>query len=134
MTNSRSWIPISLPSDIPPPTGAYSPAVRAGDLLFVSGQVPRDLRTGELLGRDVHEQARHTLANLRQTLEAAGATLDDVIAVTAYLADIGAWGVFNEVYKETFRPPYPTRTVVGAQLHGFLVEVTAVAHLGRRTP
>src|SRR5919206_4851318 len=130
MSPSRSWTPVALPSDVPPPKGAYSAAVRAGELLFVSGQVPRDLRTGELLGRDVREQARHTLRNLQTALEAGGATLDDVVAVTVYLASIDDWGAFNEVSRETFTPPYPTRTVVGAQLHGFLVEVSAIAHVG----
>jgi enamine deaminase RidA (YjgF/YER057c/UK114 family) len=96
--------------------------------------VPRDVRTGELLGRDVREQARSTLQNLRGALQAAGATLDDVVAVTVYLASIDDWGAFNEVYRETFTSPYPTRTVVGAQLHGFLVEISAIAHVGRRGP
>ena len=134
MPQPRSWTAVALPPDVPPPKGAYSPAVRAGDLVFVSGQVPRDVRTGELLGRDVREQARSTLQNLRGALQAAGATLDDVVAVTVYLASIDDWGAFNEVYRETFTSPYPTRTVVGAQLHGFLVEISAIAHVGRRGP
>ena len=125
----RAWQPVSLGGDVPPPKGAYSPAVRAGDFVFVSGQVPRDPRTGQLGGDDVAAQTRHTLANLRAVLEAAGATLDDVTGVTVYLADIGDWDAFNDIYKETFRAPYPSRTVVGAQLRGFLVEVSAVAYV-----
>ena len=128
---SHRWTPVSLPADCLPPAGPYSPAVRAGDLLFVSGQVPRDPRTGAVEGGDVTAQARRTLANLRLALEAAGATVDDVVSVTVYLADENDWGAFNEVYRETFSPPYPSRTVVGARLRGVLVEVSAVASLAR---
>jgi 2-iminobutanoate/2-iminopropanoate deaminase len=123
----RSWQPISLSPDMPAPKGAYSPAARFRDLMFVSGQVPRDARTGELLGDDIRSQTRGVLENLRRALEAGGATLDDVVAVTAYLADPDDWDAFNQVYREVFRPPYPTRTTVGAGLRGILVEVSAVA-------
>jgi 2-iminobutanoate/2-iminopropanoate deaminase len=122
----RSWQPITLP-DAPPPKGAYSPAVRVGELLFVSGQVPRDVHTGELLGHDIREQSRGVLGNLRRVLEVAGAGLEDVVAVTVYLSNPEDWGAFNEVYRETFTPPYPARAVVGAGLRGILVEVSAVA-------
>ena len=123
----RSWQPITLP-DAPPPKGAYSPAVRAGDLLFVSGQVPRDFRTGELLGDDIESQSRGVLANLRRVLEVGGAGLEDVVSVTVYLADPDDWTAFNDVYRETFTPPYPARAAVGAGLRGILVEVSAVAY------
>ena len=128
----RAWTPVTLGEGYPPPRGAYSPAVRAGDLLFVSGQVPRDLRTGESVSGDVVAQSRRTLENLRLVVEAAGGTLDDVVSVVVYLADENDWESFNGVYRETFRPPYPARTVVGAGLRGVLVEISAVARL--RTP
>ena len=127
----RRWSPVTLGADVPPPAGAYSPGVRAGDLLFVSGQVPRDPRTGELVGTDVVEQTRQVLRNLQGVLEAGGATFDDLVSVTVYLADEDDWPTFNEIYRDTLRPPYPTRAVVGAQLRGILVEVSAVAYLGR---
>jgi 2-iminobutanoate/2-iminopropanoate deaminase len=127
----RAWQPVTLGDDYPPPAGAYSPAVRAGELLFVSGQVPRDPRTGATVGGDVVAQSRRVLDNLRLVLEAAGASLDDVVSVTVYLADVADWGTFNDLYRATFRPPYPARTVVGAQLRGVLVEVSAVAYVGR---
>jgi len=126
---ARAWQSVTLGDETPPPTGPYSPAVRAGDLLFVSGQVPRDPHTGALLGGDVTAQARGTLENLRRVLAAAGAGVDDVVSVTVYLADENDWGAFNAVYREVFSPPYPTRTVVGARLRGVLVEVNAVAWL-----
>lgn len=127
----RSWTPVTLGPDVPPPAGAYSPGVRAGDLLFVSGQVPKDPRTGAVVGDAVQEQTRQVLRNLEGVLAAGGATLADVVSVTVYLQDEGDWGAFNEVYKTVFAPPYPTRAVVGADLRGILVEVSAIAHLGR---
>lgn len=115
---------------MPPPAGPYSPAVRAGPFVFISGQVPRDPRTGEAAGGGITGQTRQVLTNLRRALEAAGASIEHVVQVTVYLADEQDWGAFNEVYREFFRPPYPTRTVVGAGLRGILVEVNAVAYLG----
>jgi 2-iminobutanoate/2-iminopropanoate deaminase len=130
-SSSRSWQPASLPGDIPKPVGAYSPAVRAGEFVFISGQVPRDPRTGALPGDDVESQVRQCLANVKGALDAAGATLDDVVSATVYLADVDDWGKFNDIYKETFSPPYPTRTAIGANLRGILVEISAVAYVGR---
>lgn len=130
----RRWQPVTLGPDVPPPAGAYSPGVRAGDLLFVSGQVPKDPRTGAVVGDEVREQTRQVLRNLEGVLTAGGASLADVVSVTVYLQDEDDWGAFNEVYRTVFSPPYPTRAVVGAQLRGILVEVSAIAHLGRSTP
>lgn len=130
----RSWAPVALPADVPPPKGAYSPAVRAGDLVFVSGQVPRDVRTGELVGGDdVAAQSRQTLENVRRVLAAAGASLGDVVSVTVHLARTDDWAAYDAVHREFFHPPFPTRTVVGAELRGILVEVTVVAYVGPRS-
>ncbi|HET7458355.1 MAG TPA: Rid family hydrolase, partial [Gemmatimonadaceae bacterium] len=90
-TAGRSWRPVTLGEGYPAPKGAYSPATRAGDLVFVSGQVPRDPRTGEGVGGDVAAQSRRTLENVRLALEAAGATLDDLVSVTVYLANEDDW-------------------------------------------
>ena len=129
---NRSWEPVLPGGDVPPPVGAYSPAIRAGDLVFVSGQVPKDPDTGATVGGDdVGEQTRFVLERLRAVLATAGATLDDVVSVTAYLEDIGDWTAFNDVYKAAFRPPYPTRTTVGARLSGVKVEISAIAHVRR---
>jgi 2-iminobutanoate/2-iminopropanoate deaminase len=128
----RSWTPVTLPAGHKPPVGAYSPALVAGDLVFVSGQVPKDPVTGELLGTTVEDQTRAVLANVARALGYAGASLADVVSVNAYLADIADWDRFNAVYREHFEPPYPTRTTVGAELHGFLVEISAVARLRER--
>ncbi len=125
-----SWTPVLLPPDVPAPKGPYTPAVRAGDLVFVSGQVPRDPVSGHLVGDDVATQTRQTLSNLQQVLHQAGARIEDVVSVTVYLARADDWDAMNAVYREVFRPPYPTRTTVGAELRGILVEVSAVAYLG----
>ena len=128
---TRSWQPVFLPGDLPKPVGAYSPAVRAGDFVFISGQVPVDPKTQKVVSEDFETQVRQTLSNVKAALGAAGATLDDVVSVIAYLTNMDDWGRFNDIYKETFRAPYPTRTAVGAMLRGFKVEVSAVAYLKR---
>jgi 2-iminobutanoate/2-iminopropanoate deaminase len=124
--NDRDWTPIPLP-DLPPPAGAYSPGVRAGNLLFVSGQTPRDPATGQIVGTGVEEQARITLANLARILAAGGASLSNVVSVTVYLSDENDWGTFDKVYRTVFSAPFPTRAVVGASLRGILVEISAIA-------
>lgn len=129
--SERSWTPVFLPADVPLPAGAYSPAARAGDFLYVSGQVPRNFRTGALVGTTVEEQAQQVLSNLRDVLEAGGATLADVVAATIYLTNEEDWGAVNDIWKGTFSMPYPSRTTVGARLRGILIEVSAVAYLPR---
>lgn len=123
----RHWSPVSLPPAFKPPAGAYSPAVRAGNLIFVSGQVPKDPQTGETVGSDISEQTRYVLTATERVLHAAGASLADVVAVTAYLQRIDDWDAFNAAYRAVFQPPYPARTTVGADLHGFLVEISVIA-------
>jgi len=122
------WTPVFLPADVPAPKGPYSPAVRAGDFVYVSGQTPRDPVTGELGGRDVTSQTRSTLANLQRVLEQAGATMADVVSVTVYLQRADDWDAMNAVYRDVFRGPHPSRTTVGADLRGILVEISAVAY------
>lgn len=126
----RQWQPVKLGSDVPPPAGAYSPAVKAGPFVFVSGQVPKDPVSGELVGDDVESQTRQVIANVERALRAAGAELSDVVSTTVYLSDVDLWGRFNAVYKEIMPQPYPTRTALGADLRGIYVEISAVAYVG----
>lgn len=122
------WTPVFLPAAVPAPKGPYSPAVRAGDFVYVSGQTPRDPVTGELGGDDIASQTRSTLKNLQRVLEQAGAGLEDVVSVTVYLERADDWDAMNAVYREVFRGPHPSRTTVGAALRGILVEISAVAY------
>jgi 2-iminobutanoate/2-iminopropanoate deaminase len=126
----RQWQPVKLGSDVPPPAGAYSPAVKAGGFVFVSGQVPRDPVSGKLVGDDVETQTKQVIANVERALRAAGAELTDVVSIIVYLANIDDWGRFNEAYKQLMTHPYPTRTALGADLRGILVEISAVAFVG----
>jgi 2-iminobutanoate/2-iminopropanoate deaminase len=126
----RQWQPVLLGGNVPPPAGAYSPAVKAGGFVFISGQIPRDPASGELVGDDIESQTRQVIGNVKRALEAAGASLSDVVSMVVYLADVDDWGKFNTVYKELMTPPYPTRTAVGANLRGIMIEISAVAYVG----
>jgi 2-iminobutanoate/2-iminopropanoate deaminase len=122
------WTPVQLPPGTPGPLGPYTPALRAGDFVYVSGQTPRNPRTGEKPGNDVATQTRQVLSNVQWLLEQAGASMADVVSVTVYLARIEDWAAMNSVYAEFFTKPFPTRTTVGAELRDILVEVSAVAY------
>ena len=125
----RNWKSISLP-DAPPPKGPYSPAVRAGGFIYVSGQTPRDPVTGVLVGDDVATQTRQTLSNVQRLLTEAGASMSDVVSVIIYLTDVDDWATMNSVYTEFFVAPFPSRTAVGVSLRDILVEISAVAYVG----
>ena len=110
-----------------PPTAALSQAVRAGQLLFTSGFGPHHPQTGQFVGSNATEQTRQTLANVQAVLTEAGATMDDVIKVTVHLANLERdFKDFDQVYREFFSAPYPSRTAVGSELLGFLVEIDVV--------
>ena len=109
------------------PKPPYSPVVVSGDTVWTAGQVAYDA-DGNLIGGGIAEQTRRTLENVRACLEAAGCTMGDVVKVNAYLADLGDFPGYNEVYREFFDEPYPARSSVGADLPpGVLVEIEAVA-------
>lgn len=126
-----NWSPVFLPDAFPAPKGPYSPAVRAGDFVYVSGQTPRDAMTGELVGDDVATQTRTTLSNVQRVLEQAGARLADVVSLTLYLQHMEDWAAANEVYKEFFTPPFPSRTAIGCDLRDILVEISVIAYVGK---
>jgi len=114
-----------------PAVGPYSPAVGAGDFVFVSGQIALDT-DGRIVGYTPKDQTRKALENLRATLEAAGLTLDNVVKTTVFLKDMDEFSAVNDVYGEFFAEPYPARsTVEVARLPKDLhVEVEAVAYRG----
>jgi reactive intermediate/imine deaminase len=101
--------------------------VVSGDLVYVSGQTAHD-ETGTLVAGGIAFQVERVFDNLERCLAAAGCTLDDVVKVTAFLADLGDFPAFNGVYSRRFAAPYPARSTVGVRLaEGMLVEVEAVA-------
>lgn len=117
----------------PAPKGPYSQGRTGGGLLFVAGQGPFDA-TGRMVGSTIAEQTRATLDNVKAIVEAAGATLADVVKVNVYLTDLAHFGAMNEVYASFFPEPYPARTTVEAGLLGFLVEIDAVVALPTPPP
>jgi 2-iminobutanoate/2-iminopropanoate deaminase len=112
----------------PAAIGPYSHAVRTGDLLFCSGQVPLDPETGEIVGETPAEQARQCLRNLDAIARAAGATLADAVRVGVFLTDMGAFAEVNDVYAEYFPEDPPARAAIGvaALPRGAQVEMEAV--------
>jgi 2-iminobutanoate/2-iminopropanoate deaminase len=119
------------PEGMAKPRPPYSPVVVSGDTVWTAGQIANDPE-GNLVAGGIVEQTRRALANVRTCLEEAGCTMDDVVKVNAYLADLGDFPGYNEAYVEFFDEPYPARTSVQAGLPpGVLVEIEAVA---RRVP
>lgn len=115
------------PDGIPAPRFPYSPVIVSDDLVFTAGQVAAD-EAGDTVPGSIEEQTRMALDNVERCLSAAGCSLDDVVRVGAFLADLGDFPGYNRVYAERFSVPYPARTTVGARLpDGILVEIEAIA-------
>jgi 2-iminobutanoate/2-iminopropanoate deaminase len=98
--------------DAPKAIGPYSQAVRAGQLLFLSGQVPLDPATGEIVSGDIAAQTRRVFENLAAVLKAGGRSLSDVVRTTVFLADMSDFAEVNKVYGSYFSEPYPARATV----------------------
>lgn len=115
----------------PTAIGPYSQAVRAGDSVYLSGQIPLIPGTMELVDGGIQDQAEQVLANLGAVCEAAGGSLADVVKVTVYLTDMAQFGAINEALEGFLDPPFPARAVVGvaALPKGAQVEMEAVLHL-----
>jgi 2-iminobutanoate/2-iminopropanoate deaminase len=115
----------------PAAIGPYSQAIRAGGLLFLSGQIPIDPATGALVAGGVEPQTRQVFANIGEILKAAGASFDAVVTATVYLADMNDFAKMNAIYAEYFSTPAPARaTVQVARLpKDCLVEIQVVAAL-----
>jgi len=115
--------------EAPNPAGAYSPALRVGQLLFVSGQIPIDPTTGQLTSGEADVQARRVLENLGALLKAAGLSFDHVVRTTVFLADMNDFAAVNEVYASYFGDPKPARvTVQAARLpRDARIEIDAIA-------
>lgn len=116
-------------ADAPAAIGPYSQAIRVGNMVFTSGQIPLHPQTGEIVGETATEQARQVLHNLQAVLQAAGASLQNVVKTTIFLTDLGQFAAVNAVYAEFFPndPPARSTVQVAALPRGVQVEIEAVA-------
>ncbi len=114
----------------PAAIGPYSQAVQAGNMLFVSGQIPIDPATGAFAGEDIVTQSRQSLTNVKNILEAAGYALTDVVKTTVLLSDIADFAAMNAVYGEFFKENCPARACFAVRdlPKGALVEIEAIAN------
>jgi reactive intermediate/imine deaminase len=122
--------PISTP-DAPHAIGTYSQAVRAGNTVYLSGQIPLDPKSGELVTGDMEAQVRRVFDNLRAVALASGGDLSHVVKLNVFLTDLAHFALVNRVMAEYFKPPYPARAAVGvaALPRGASVEMDAILAL-----
>ena len=115
----------------PRPVGPYSQAIRAGRFLFISGQLPIDPNTGQLVGGSVAEQTRRCMENIKAILAAAGASLKHIVKTTIYLADLKDFPAVNQAYANYFDLDPPARTTIQAAAvpKGAAIEMDAIAYL-----
>ena len=113
----------------PAAIGPYSQAIRVGNLVYTSGQIPIDPATGVFAEGGIKEQTRQSLLNLKAILEEAGLTMSDVVKTTVFMADMNDFAAMNAVYAEFFAVPYPARSAVAVKTlpKGALGEIEAVA-------
>ncbi len=118
----------------PEAIGAYSQAVRVGDTVYLSGQIPLVADTMELVSSAIDAQIEQVISNLRAVAEAAGGGLDEFVRVTVFLTDLGDFAAVNEAMARHFTEPYPARAALGVSAlpRGALVEMDAVMVLGTR--
>ena len=112
----------------PAPVGPFSPGLSVGEWIFLSGQGGFDPKTGKIVSDDLVEQTEQTFTNIETLLEAAGASLDDVISCLVHLVDLADFAAFNAIYEQKFTGVKPVRTTVRADLvAGMQVEITVIA-------
>jgi len=119
--------PVST-KDAPAAIGTYSQAIATGQLVFLSGQIPLDPATMDVVEGDVRTQTERVFDNLAAVAAAAGGSLDDVVKLTVYLVDLGDFATVNEVMSERFREPFPARAAIGVSAlpRGVRVEVEGI--------
>jgi len=119
-----------FPGHVPIPKGPYSPAVRAGDFIYVSGQGPIDPAVDRIVTDDIQNQTRQALTNILKILQACGAGLEDVVKCSVFLKDAADFAAMNEVYAEFFGLVRPARTTIEAKFHNarMLIEIDCVAY------
>ncbi len=118
------------PAGVPVPRGPYSPAVRAGDFIFVSGQGPVDVTTDKMSYGDIQHETRLVLANIKRILEGCGASVKDVVKCSVFLSDGKDFGAMNQVYAEFFGNDKPARTTVETKFADpkMKVEIDCIAY------
>ena len=117
----------------PKPVGPYSQAVKAGNFLFISGQLPINPATGEIVRGNFEEAVKVVLENVKSIVEEAGGTMDDIVKVTVYMRDLNLFSKFNEIYSQYFKGKYPARVVIEVSKipKDADLEVEAIAYVGR---
>jgi len=110
----------------PKPVANYSQGIKFGDMLFVSGQGPLDVKTG-IIPEGIEKQTEQGLLNIKSILEEAKYSINDVVKVNVYLSDLKNFENFNIVYKKYFKEIFPVRTTIGCQLNNILVEIDVIA-------
>lgn len=119
------------PPGVAAPRGPYSPAVRAGDFIYISGQIPVDPETNKPVLGDIRQETRQVLSNITRILEGCGATRAHVVKCQVYLTDVKDFAAMNEVYQEFFGEAKPARTTIGVAalpLPGAKIEIDAIAY------
>ena len=118
--------------DAPEAIGTYSQAIKVGQTVFISGQIPLEPGTMNIVDEDIRAQTHRVFNNLAAVAREGGGNLDDVVKLTVFLTDLSHFAVVNEVMAEHFNPPYPARAAVGvaALPKGVPIEIDAIAHLG----
>ncbi|MCG0278898.1 MAG: RidA family protein [Thermanaeromonas sp.] len=113
----------------PQAIGPYSQAIKAAGMVYCSGQIPLDPKTGEIVGNGIEEQVRRAIENLKAVLEAAGSSLEKVVKTTVYLKNMDDFATVNKIYAEYFSADYPARSVVEVSRlpKNVLVEIEAIA-------
>ncbi len=116
-------------TNAPAAIGPYSQAIRVGNIIFTSGQIPIDPATGAFVEGGIKEQTRQSLLNVKAILNEAGTTMDHVIKTTVFMADMNDFAEMNNVYSEFFNTPYPARSAVAVKTlpKGALVEIEVIA-------
>lgn len=119
-------------ANAPEAIGAYSQAIKVGQTVFISGQIPLEPGTMNIVDEDIRAQTHRVFNNLAAVAREGGGNLDDVVKLTVFLTDLRHFSVVNEVMAEHFNPPYPARAAVGvaALPKGVPIEIDAIVHLG----
>jgi len=107
----------------PTPFGAYSQAIKAGNTVYLAGQIPYDVKTSKVVLTSIEAQAEQTFTNVKAVAEAAGGSLDDIVKLTIFITDFKYFPAVNSVMEKLFNKPYPARSTVGVASLGMGVDV-----------